>query len=109
MDLSGLMRQAQEMAGQLKRTQDSLREKVVEGTAGGGMVRARMNGNNELIGLEIEKDVVDPADPELLADLVMAAVNAARAKVEQERLSSLQQLTGGLDLSALGFDPSKLG
>lgn len=72
------------------------------------MVKARMNGAGELLGLEFEPGAVDPDDLEMLADLVMAAVNAARKKVEETRAESLRELTGGVDLSALGIDPSTL-
>jgi hypothetical protein len=85
---------------QAKKLQDELRRETVEFSAGGGMVTARMNGHLELLALTIKKEIIDPADPELLQDVVAAAVNGALKKAQdlaREKLSA-----------TLGFDPGSL-
>ncbi len=103
MNFAEILRGMPAMLSRMKEVQAELRETVVEGESGGGMVKARMNGAGELVGLEIEKEAMDPADPEMLADLVMAAVNAARKRVADERMSAVQD-AAGMDLSGLGID-----
>jgi DNA-binding YbaB/EbfC family protein len=107
-NLGDMMKNAQQMAARMQEKQAALRSKVVEADAGGGMVKAKMNGAGELVSLNFEKDVVDPADPELLADLIIAAVNSARRKVDEMKAESMQEMAGGIDLSALGIDLSGL-
>lgn len=104
MDFSGMMKQAKAMAEQMKAQQEAQKAQVVEGEAGGGMVRTRMNGAGELVGLDIDKSVVDPEDPEMLADLILAAVAAAQKKCDAMRMEGLKDMTGGMDLSSLGID-----
>jgi DNA-binding YbaB/EbfC family protein len=70
----------------------------VEGTAGGGMVKAEMSGNKELISITIDKEAVDPDDVEMLQDLVKAAVNEASRKVDEEMQSSMGAMTGGMKI-----------
>ena len=108
MDLSMLMQTAQEMGKKAKEQQEDLRRRIFEGTAGGGMVKTKVNGEGALTALEIDKSVIDPADPELLADLVMAAVNDAAKKAAEAKSEGMRGLAGGLDLSALGIDLGKL-
>ena len=78
--LGNIMKQAQQMQARIARVQQELETKEVEATAGGGMVTARVNGKQQLLELNIEKDVVDPEDVEMLQDLVLAAVNEAIKK-----------------------------
>lgn len=108
MDLNEIMQQAQGMASRMKEMQEEAKKQIVTGEAGGGMVTARMTGAGELVGLEIDPSVIDPGDPEILADLVIAAVNLARKKQAQVAADSMQGLTGGFDLSALGIDPGAM-
>lgn len=108
MDLSMLMQTAQEMGKKAKEQQEELRRRSFDGTAGGGMVKTKMNGEGILTALEIDKSVIDPSDPELLADLVMAAVNDAAKKAVDAKADSMRGLTGGMDLSSLGIDLSKI-
>ena len=107
-NLGQLMKNMKEVGARVKDMQASLKNRVVEAEAGGGMVRARMNGAGELVGLTFEADAIDPADTELLSDLVLAAVNNARKKADALRAESLRELTGGLDLSSLGMDIDNL-
>ena len=95
MNIKQLMKQAQQMQEQMQRQMSSIR---VEGTAGGGMVKAEMNGNKELLSITIDKEAVDPNDVEMLQDLVKAAVNEAARKVDEEMSSSMGAMTGGMKI-----------
>ena len=81
-----LMKQVQQMQEQMQQRMTALK---VEGSAGGGMVKAEMSGSKELLSIKIEKDAVDPNDVEMLQDLVRAAVNEAARKVDEEMQSQL--------------------
>jgi nucleoid-associated protein EbfC len=95
MNIKQLMKQAQQMQDQMQRQMASIR---VEGTAGGGMVKAEMSGNKELLSITIDKEAVDPDDVEMLQDLVKAAVNEASRKVDEEMQSSVGAMTGGMKI-----------
>jgi nucleoid-associated protein EbfC len=95
MNIKQLMKQAQQMQEQMQRQMTTIR---VEGTAGGGMVKAEMNGNKELLSIVIDKEAVDPSDVEMLQDLVKAAVNEAARKVDEEMQSSMGSMTGGMKI-----------
>jgi DNA-binding YbaB/EbfC family protein len=91
-----LMRQAKEMRDRLQRLQEDLAARTVEGSAGGGMVVAVVNGRQELLDLRIEKEVVDPGDVGMLRDLVRAAVNDALARSREMATEEMSRLTGGI-------------
>ena len=93
MNIKQLMKQAQQMQDQMQRQMANIR---VEGTAGGGMVKAEMGGNKELLSITIDKEAVDPNDVEMLQDLVKAAINEAARKVDEEMQSSMGAMTGGM-------------
>jgi DNA-binding YbaB/EbfC family protein len=93
-----MMQQVQQMQEQMQRQMSELR---VEGSAGGGMVKAAMDGHKNLLGVTIEKDAVDPNDVEMLQDLVVAAVNEASRKVDEAMQSSLGAMTGGMKIPGL--------
>ena len=95
MNIKQLMKQAQQMQDQMQQQMATIR---VEGTAGGGMVKAEMSGNKELLSIIIDKEAVDPEDVEMLQDLVKAAVNEAARKVDEEMQSSLGSMTGGMKM-----------
>ena len=95
MNIKQLMKQAQQMQDQMQRQMAAIR---VEGTSGGGMVKAEMSGNKELLSITIDKEAVDPNDVEMLQDLVKAAVNEASRKVDEEMQSSMGALTGGMKI-----------
>ena len=98
MNIKQLMRQAQQMQEQMQQKMSTVR---VEGSAGGGMVKAEMTGSKELISIRIEKDAVDPNDIEMLQDLVLAAVNEASRKVDEELQGQMSGLTGGMKIPGL--------
>ena len=93
-----IMKQVQQMQAQMQQRMSELR---VEGSAGGGMVKASMNGNKELLGVTIDKEAVDPNDVEMLQDLVVAAVNEASRKVDEEMQGQLGAMTGGMKIPGL--------
>ena len=93
-----MMKQVQQMQVQMQQRMTDLR---VEGTSGGGMVKATMNGHKELLGVSIEKEAVDPKDVEMLQDLVVAAVNEAARKVDEEMQNQLGAMTGGMKIPGL--------
>ena len=99
--LQDLLKQAQKMQKKMMESQEALAQQTVEASAGGGMVNVVMNGNQELISLKIEKEVVDPEDIEMLEDLIIAAVEEARQKVKEMVESEMSGLTGGLKIPGL--------
>jgi DNA-binding YbaB/EbfC family protein len=101
-----LLQQAQKMQQDRAAAQQELAETPVEGTAGGGLVKAVITGSGELKALEIDPKAVDPEDTETLADLIVAAVrdaNAAAQQLQQEKLGPLAQGLGGGGLPGLPF------
>jgi len=93
-----LMKQVQQMQEQMQQRMTALR---VEGSAGGGMVKAAMNGSKELLAITIDKEAVDPNDVEMLQDLVVAAVNDATRTVDEALKEQIGGLTGGLKIPGL--------
>lgn len=102
-DLGALLQQAQEMQQQLLEAQARAAESVVEGQAGGGVVRVRVNGALEFESLEIDPEVVDPEETEMLQDLVLAALHDAVRRLNEVQASAAGQLDVGLDLGSLGL------
>lgn len=93
MNIQKLMKQAQEMQQKLIREQGEL---VVEASVGGGMVNVKMNGLKQLVEVRVDPEVLDPSDPSMLSDLVLAAVNEAGRKVDEELQQKLGGMAGGL-------------
>ena len=96
MDMNKLMQQAQEMQEQLAKVQEEAAKETVEATAGGGMVTVTANGAGEIVEIKIAKEAIDPDDPEMLADLVLAAVNEALRSAQRLVESKVGPLMGGL-------------
>ncbi len=103
MNLAKMMKQAQELQGRMAAVQEDLAQAEIEGHSGAGMVKAVMSGKHELKRLSIDPSLVVPDDTEVLEDLIVAAVNDARAKVEVHARDEMARLTGGLNLPA-GFN-----
>lgn len=95
-EFGDLMRQAQEVRVRLQKLQEELGGKTVDGSAGGGMVVATVNGRQELVSVRIEKEVVSPDDVGMLQDLVRAAVNDALARSREMAAAEMAKLTGGI-------------
>ncbi|MET8504163.1 YbaB/EbfC family nucleoid-associated protein [Streptomyces sp. SBR177] len=104
-NMQQLLQQAQKMQQDLARAQEELAATEVEGQAGGGLVKATVTGSGELRGLVIAPEAVDPEDTETLADLVVAAVQAANENAQQLQQAKLGPLTQGLGggMPGLGF------
>ena len=100
-DMRQLMAQAQQMQQQLQLKQDELAAREYEGTAGGGVVKAVVKGSGELVSVWFDPAVLDPDDPEMAGDLVVAAVNQAHRMAAEEAAGEMGGLTGGADLGGL--------
>jgi len=99
--LGNIMKQAQLMQQKMERLQQELQERQVEASAGGGMVTATVNGQQQLVSLKIEPSVVDPEDVEMLQDLVLAAVNQAIKKSQEMMQQEMAKVTGGMNIPGL--------
>ncbi len=97
-NLGQMMKQAQEMQAKMAEMQEKLANLEVGGSAGGGMVTVTLNGKGEMRGLKIDPALVNPEEVEVLEDLILAATNDARAKVEARAAEEMQKLTGGIQL-----------
>ena len=96
MDVNKMMRQVAEMQAQMAKAQEELAGQVVEASAGGGMVKVKATGAGEIVEIKIEKDAIDPEDPEILEDMVLAAVNEALRNSQELMQSKLGGAMGGL-------------
>jgi len=99
--IGDIMKQAQRMQQQMARLQDEMADREIEATSGGGVVVAVVNGKQELVRLEINKEVVDPNDVETLQDLVIAAVNLATSNAREMVEAEMNKITGGLSIPGL--------
>lgn len=101
LDLNKLMQQAQQMQDQMAKAQAELATETVEASAGGGLVTVKASGNGEIVSIAIDPKAIDPDDPELLADMVLAAVNEALRSAQSLAQSKLGALTGGLGIPGM--------
>jgi len=97
-NMGNLMKQAQQFQAKMTQLQEELGEKTVEASAGGGMVTVVANGRQEIISINIEPEVIDPEDPEMLRDLILAAINDALSKAKNMVNEEMGKLTHGLNL-----------
>ena len=102
MDMNKLLQQVGEMQQQMQKAQDELANETVEASAGGGMVTVTANGAGELKSIRIDPKAIDPNDPEMLADMVLAAVNEALRSARSLADAKLGGLAGGA-LGGLGL------
>jgi DNA-binding YbaB/EbfC family protein len=99
MDMNKMLKQVQEMQAQMARAQEELASEVVEASAGGGMVRVKATGAGEVVEIKIAAEAIDSDDPEMLEDLVLAAVNEALRNAQdlmQSKLGGALGPMGGL-------------
>ena len=101
MSMGNLARMAQQMQQQMVRIQEELAETMVDGSAGGGAVRATVTGRQDLVSVSIEPSAVDPADVQMLQDLVVAAVNDALRASRELAESKLAAVTGGMRIPGM--------
>lgn len=97
-NLGQMMKQAQQMQTKMTELQEKLAETELTGASGGGMVHVTMNGKGELRRVKIDPALADPNDVEVLEDLIVAAANDAKAKIEVHVAEQMRELTGGLSL-----------
>lgn len=102
-DMSSLLKQAQEMQKRMQETERDLGERILEGTAGGGVVKVYVNGLQEVQAVKIDKAVVDPDDVDALEDLLTAAVRQAVTASRELRQKEMGKITGGMNLPGMGF------
>lgn len=100
-NMNKLLKQAQKMQSQMMKAQEEFQKQEFEGTAGGGMVNVKINGSNELVGISIKSEVVDPDDVEMLEDLIVAAFANAQEKIKASSDSTFGAITGGLNIPGL--------
>ena len=101
-DMNKMLREAQRMQEELAKAQAKAAKEIVEASAGGGMVLVKANGAGEIVEIAIDPRAIDPDDPELLADLVLAAVNEALRSAQGLMQSKVSGLIPG-DLGGLGL------
>ena len=101
MGMGNLQRMAQQMQQEMQRIEGELRDAQVDGTAGGGVVTAVVTGKQELVSVAIDPSAVDPADVEMLQDLIVAAVNDALRASREVAEQKMAAVTGGLRLPGL--------
>ena len=95
-NLNQLMKQAQQMQAEMLKAQEQLKEETVEASAGGGSVKVTMTGDLQLRAITIAPEAIDPDDPELLQDMVTAAVNEALRAAQELAASRMGGITGGM-------------
>ncbi|MEY4773714.1 MAG: hypothetical protein RIT40_749 [Planctomycetota bacterium] len=100
-EMGNLLKQAQQMQQELDRANQELKAARIEGVAGGGAVRAEVDGQGEIVRIKLDKQCVDPTQVAMLEDLVAAAVRDAQRRSEKVRKERLSKVTGGLNLPGL--------
>lgn len=98
MDIQGLMRQAQQMQKKMQEAQEALADKIFEGEAGGGMVKAQVSGDGIAKKFEIDPSLLEEDEKEILEDLLVAAFNNAKKKADEESADTMKGATGGMPL-----------
>ena len=98
-----MMKEAQKLQAQMEKMQEEIGKKIVEATAGGGMVTVQANGKQELLSIKIDPEVINKDDAQMLEDLVLAACNEALRKSRELVQQELGKLTGGLKIPGLGM------
>ena len=101
MNMNNLMKQAQQMQAKLAMLQNELAEREVEASAGGGMVKVKVNGKQVLLSISINKECVDPNDVATLEELVFTAVNQAMKQSQDMVQQAMSQVTGGMNIPGL--------
>lgn len=101
MKIDNIMKQAQKMQKQMMEIQEELANRSVEASVGGGVVTVVANGQQQILSIRIEPEVVDPNDVDMLQDLILAAVNEALRKAQELMTSEMNKLTGGLKIPGL--------
>ena len=101
MNIQGIMKQAQAMQKRMEEMQEKLAQEEVEGISGGGMVKVILNGKFEMKKLELDGSLINIDEKDVLEDLIIAAYNDAKNKVDEKMQNSVQSVTGGMNLGGL--------
>ena len=96
MDMNRMMKQMQQMQAEMERLQTEAAAEIVEASAGGGMVTVKANGAREIVSVQVKPEAIDPSDPEMLEDLILAATNEALRSADRMLQAKLGSLMGGL-------------
>lgn len=102
-NMQQMMKQMQKMQADMAKAQEELKLAEVSATAGGGMVSVTVTGDQVVKAIEIKPEAIDPDDPEMLADLVLAAINEALRSSQELAAGKMGGVTGGMDLGGLGL------
>jgi hypothetical protein len=102
-NMQQMMKQVQKMQADMAKAQEALKDEEVSATAGGGMVTVKVSGDQVLKSIEIKPEAIDPDDPELLQDMILAAVNEGMRASQELAAQKMGGLTGGMDLGGLGL------
>ncbi len=100
-NLSNMLKQAQKVQEKMAKVQEEMAERIVDATSGGGMVKAVVNGKQEVVSIEIDPEIANSGDKEMIQDLVVAAVNAALVKSKELMAQEMGKLTGGINIPGL--------
>lgn len=103
MNMQEMMKQARKMQEQLAQAQENMKDVTVDASAGGGMVKATVNGDLELVSIQIDPDALDSEDVDLLQDMIVAAVNEAIRGVSEVASKQMSSITGGLNIPGMPF------
>jgi DNA-binding YbaB/EbfC family protein len=101
MDMSEIMRRAQEMQQRMSQVQNELAARTVTASVGGGMVSVTLNGKNELQSIQIDKEVINPDDQAMLQDLIVSAVNEGIRKAQDMAQGEMRKITGGINIPGI--------
>ena len=102
-NIGQMLKQMQQLQSKMQEVQTELESTKVEGSSGGGMVKVVANGKNEIVSVVIDPEVVDKDDVEMLQDLIVAAVNQAREKVQEMQSEKMSGLTVGMNIPGLNL------
>lgn len=110
-NMADMFGKIQEMQSKMQEAQEGLNDVIVEAEAGGGMVKVKANGNKQIVSITMDNDVVDPADKEMLEDLIVAGVNKALEKADEASKEKMQEMYKGMIPGGgiPGMDMSKFG
>ena len=100
-NMNNMMKQVQQMQEEMANLQADLETREYDVSAGGGMVTVKINGKREILGIDIQPDIVDPDDIETLSDVITAAVNEAIKKVDSTSESEMGKITGALNIPGI--------
>jgi len=100
-NMNQMLKQAQQMQAKMSGLQKELEAREVEASSGGGMVKVKVNGKQQLLEIKIDKECVDPSDTEMLEELVLTAINSAMTESSEMVEKAMSKVTGGLKIPGL--------